>query len=269
MENCLPATMWPHHTEEVSITRAAELLECNRTSLSQQIRKIHAGNPPKTRDPRIDIVARVFVMHAEGVNPAVKAALLIKALQIPDDQVQAPPPALHQPANKYARQRVSKKQQARLRTKPAQDLTNVFDKAHDRVKQRNTINARRWLKDIIDAMQARGIEFPISQVDGVPPGRFIPFISLSDWAAKAGPSDPYLFFYRHGSGRPLDYRLLTVEDLDSSIFHFLTVDKWLSAINQAMAKEAAEEEQRRIEVPPKKKSRRGLAGKSKAKTDTI
>lgn len=263
MESSLPTIMWPHYSEDVSITRAAELIERDRTALSRQIQKIHAGNPPKTRDPRIDIVARIFVKHAEGVNPAVKAALLIEALGIPDSQVQAPPPVL---ADKKVRHRISKKQRTQLRRKPAEDLESAFTETLGRVRRHNTMNARRWLKEIIDAMEARGIEFPVSQIDGIPPGRFVPFISLSDWAANAGASDTYLFFYRHGSGRPMDYRLLTLEDLHSSTFHFLTVDNWFSAMNHAMAQEAAEAERRLTDVPPKKKSKRMQAGKSPTKT---
>lgn len=270
MKNSPPPVMWPHPDEMVSITQAAKLIQRNRSSLSRQIGKVRDGNAPQTRDPSIDIVARVFVEHAEGVNPSVKAALLIKALNIPSNQVLAPPPSLQQGGKKNVRQRISKKQLTRLRTQPAQKLITVFKDTARRVEDRNTINARRWLKEVIDVMAQRGIEFPRSQVDGVPPGRFIPFGSLSDWAANAGASDPYLFFYRHGSGRPLDYRLLTVEDdLESATFHFLTMDKWLSAMKHAMAQETSEMERRRIDVPPKKQSKRSTVDKSEFKKESI
>ena len=238
--------IWPHPSEMVSITQAAKLLECNRSSLSRQIQKIRDGNPPQTRDPRIDIVARLFVDHAEGVNPAVQAVLLTSALNIPAHRIAQTPPS--SPPAKEVRHRISKKERGHLRDLPKEDLTDFFHDAYVRVRERNNLNARRWLKDIIDAMAKREITFPLDRVEGIHTGRFVPFASLADWAAAASPGDMYFFFYRKGEGRPLDYRLLTLEDLvDGATFRFLTLVEWFDAMKTTMEGEAADAEARLYE----------------------
>jgi hypothetical protein len=226
----------------VSISLAAQLLGISRTTLSRQIEGVKNGNPPQAKDPRVTVVAWIFISHGKGVNPAVEAALLIKALNIPAQQVtQTPPPA---PTSKEKRHRISKKERSRLRTRPAGQLRNIFDAAYERVITRNNINARLWLKEIIDAMMMREISFPEDRVEGIPTGRFVPFASLADWAASAGPKDCYFFFFRKGTGRPLDFLMLTADDLECATFRFLNLTEWFGAMQHAMHGEATEAEDR-------------------------
>jgi hypothetical protein len=223
---------WPHPDTPVSLSEVADLLGgVSRRTLARAVEAAKNNEPARSKDPRADVVGKIYAGLRTGSGGKALAKDIILALGGDPERVAKgkASPQLQKP-----RHRIGKKEEAGLRTLPQSALVKIYLEEVARWDRKNTSNTRKRLAAVRDAILARCMNLP--NTPGFDPHRIIPFASLADWLAKAR-FDDLRIFLNVGSGRPIDLSVATHKQIREGQFIVLNLAGFTGAIHSAVCAE--------------------------------
>ena len=251
---------WPHPDTPLPLTRAADILGVDRTTLERNIRDLRGGAPARTRRDDVAAVSAIYAGLPEGTAAKPPAGTVMSALGI-DPSTFEPAPVL---GKRAPRLRIGKKEIAVWRRLSPQRLAEEIRDAWLRMESRETRNAKRRVLEIAEIMRERQVPMPEKWIT---PESVMVFASMADWAGRA-PIHSVWPFMLGRSGRPVDLVIATTVEMRVGCFAFLTPVEYAERLVAALLAEAAASEgvalaSSSMDGQPPQRGRRMAAGKDR------